>query len=392
LKLDVLLTHAYNRISYNVLRSLAQKGLQVGIGSDMHSGMCQFSRLAALKFYHPPFYRYPEEFIRKIIEIVGSYLPTVYIPPDEDAFVVARYIDRFKHLPVIIPIASYEVIKLLNDKSRVTRLAQSLGIPTPNTIVPKDEAELSAFCRNNIEPTVLKLTESSGAHGVFYIYRNNIGEIFNYVFQRLKVPFNSIIAQEYVEGNGYGTSMLFNNGKLRAKFTHRRVMEKKSSGGPSSIRVSTENPLMEEYAEALLTRAGYHGVAMVEFKLNEKTGRIAFLEVNPRFWGSHGLAIQAGVDFPYLLYRIATAGDIDPVLSYRLGIKVKWVMGTITGAVDHLKWRRDFSIIKALLNNADAFDDLYLDDPAAFFGQIFSAAKKAYDMRDRATASLRSMT
>ena len=32
------------------------------------------------------------------------------------------------------------------------------------------------------------------------------------------------------------------------------------------------------------------------------------IEVNPRFWGSLALAIYAGIDFPYLLYKLAMEG------------------------------------------------------------------------------------
>ena len=43
------------------------------------------------------------------------------------------------------------------------------------------------------------------------------------------------------------------------------------------------------------------------------------MEINPRFWGSLETVIQAGVDFPYLLYRIATEGDVEPHMDYRFG-------------------------------------------------------------------------
>jgi biotin carboxylase len=73
----------------------------------------------------------------------------------------------------------------------------------------------------------------------------------------------------------------------------------------------------------LLKALNWYGVAMVEFKMDPRDGKLKFLEINPRFWGSLPLAIASGVDFPYLLYRMAMDGDIEPVLKYKVGVKCR---------------------------------------------------------------------
>ena len=60
--------------------------------------------------------------------------------------------------------------------------------------------------------------------------------------------------------------MLLNEGRLRARFSHKRLAEMHRTGGISTSRVGVVQPLLEEYAEALLAHTRYHGVAMVEFK------------------------------------------------------------------------------------------------------------------------------
>ena len=50
------------------------------------------------------------------------------------------------------------------------------------------------------------------------------------------------------------------------------------------------------------------------------------MEVNPRFWGSLNQAIQSGVNFPCLLYQMATEGDISTVYNYTIGIKTKNIL------------------------------------------------------------------
>ena len=61
----------------------------------------------------------------------------------------------------------------------------------------------------------------------------------------------------------------------------------------------------------------WHGVAMVDFKLDAKDGVPELMEVNGRF-GQLPLSIAPGVGFPdvgfaYLPGTMATEGDVDPV-------------------------------------------------------------------------------
>ncbi len=88
-------------------------------------------------------------------------------------------------------------------------------------------------------------------------------------------------------------------------FAHERVHEYPLTGGASSYRRSINPPAaMLQDAEKLLTALNWHGVAMVEFKIDAK-GQHWLMEINPRLWGSLALSLDAGVDFPLGLLKIA---------------------------------------------------------------------------------------
>ena len=55
---------------------------------------------------------------------------------------------------------------------------------------------------------------------------------------------------------------------------------------------------------------------MVEFKICKKTGTPYLMEINGRFWGSLPLARAAGVDFPYLYYRLASGDRVPEQMEY----------------------------------------------------------------------------
>jgi len=372
---DVLVTHGGGRIAYNIVRSLGSKGLRVALGTDEFMGMAVLSRFTATSFCHPSYIRRTPEFLASIKEALRIYSPQVYIPSEQEVLAIAKHRDQFSGVDTKIPIASFDVLSMLHQKDTAGELARSLGLPTPPAIIPRDLREILEFAKEHGDPVVLKRLSSSAARGVSFATRQSL-ESGNGSSPVQGLPFGQFLVQRHVQGTGYGVSMLFNQGELRTKFTHKRLREQRPTGGLSTSRISTSHPLLEEYAETILRRARFHGVAMVEFKYDEAEKKTWFLEVNPRFWGSLALAIQSGVDFPYLLYRMALQGDIDPVMDYRKNVKVRWLLGDSVAALRQRHHVSHANSAPAARPAAVGYDDLYWDDPLPFAGEfLFSAIK-----------------
>ncbi len=365
---EVLLTNGWDRISYNILRSLANKGINVGFGVDKNSGIGRFSRLEHYNFVHPSYLDEEEKFIEFIVHHTVNC--EIYIPTGEEIFSVAKNINRFNTDHLKIPISSYETLMNLHSKKESHRLAKSLGIPVPETMVPANEDDIRYFARQFGEPVVIKKILSSSSKGTRYLTRKDLGGHLGEYLYRNGFKYNDFILQQYVKGDGYGVSILMQGGELKARFTHKRLRELQFGGGPSTIRVSTKNELLESYAESLLRSVGFTGVAMIEFKYDEAAGAGHFLEVNPRFWGSLGLAINSGVDFPYLLYRMAKGEDFSPVLDYKMDFKFKWLLGDSIALFKLILTTRKISLFKSYLEKVDGFDDYYKDDVVPFLVSI----------------------
>jgi predicted ATP-grasp superfamily ATP-dependent carboligase len=67
----------------------------------------------------------------------------------------------------------------------------------------------------------------------------------------------------------------------------------------------------------------WHGPAQLEFRLDPRDGKAKLIEMNTRFWGALDLAIQAGIDFPYLSCQMALHGDIKPTYDYKVGVRYR---------------------------------------------------------------------
>jgi predicted ATP-grasp superfamily ATP-dependent carboligase len=175
-------------------------------------------------------------------------------------------------------------------------------------------------------PLVIKPTRSSGSRGIVYVQKEeNLME--DYLSVHRTYPFPMI--QEFIPpgGQSYGAFLLFNrNAEPRAVFAHRRLREFPVKGGPSTFRESVHKPELIDMSVRLLKSINWYGVAMVEYKEDPRDGQCKMMEINPRFWGSLPLSIVAGVDFPYLLYKMVMEGDIEPVMDYPEGKRCRWLL------------------------------------------------------------------
>ena len=208
---------------------------------------------------------------------------------------------------------------------------------------------------------------------VHYVHtREDLFRLYDDVESLSRYP--SMIQQRIV-GPGLAIFVLFDRGELLTAFAHRRLREKPPSGGVSVLSESVPvSPRLREFAIRLLGPLGWHGVAMLEFKQDERSGEPFLMEVNGRFWGSLQLAISAGVDFPYLAYQLAVGERPSVPHTYRIGVRNRWLLGDF----DHLVIR--LTNTARTLNLADSapsklrtiLDFLKFVDPALHY-EIVSA-------------------
>ena len=140
---------------------------------------------------------------------------------------------------------------------------------------------------------------------------------------------------------------------------HRRLRENPITGGSSTAAESFYDDELRELGLRLLRALEWDGVAMVEFKRDQRDGLYKLMEINPKFWGSLDLALAAGIEFPWLAVETALGRDIGPVRSYPTGVRFRWVyedlLRTIANPSSARAFLRDFS--------SDVHDDLVWNDP-----------------------------
>jgi len=134
---------------------------------------------------------------------------------------------------------------------------------------------------------------------------------------------------------------------------------------------------MEKIAIDLLKHFQWHGVAMVEFKLNHEKKPV-IMEINPRFWGSLNQAILAGVDFPYMLYTMAVEGDVKPVFNYKIGVESRNAFIDMVAILKTARKTGNIRILRDLMRIPRNDDILSIDDPLPAFSFFRRGLKELY--------------
>lgn len=346
--MNVLVTDGYARAALAVTRSLGSKGHSVFVCSEAETSLASSSKYCYQGLAYPSPREMPEAFIDFLLEVVEQYQIEVLIPvTDVCLLLVSRNRDRFP-ASCKLPIAADEAINAAADKNHILELAKSIEMPVPKSLLlsSKEEAKQSlAECELGY-PVVLKPVRSRVKSGDRWVstavdYAKDRADLESKLMGYVAEVY-PVILQERVTGVGSGAFYCFDSGRCVAKFAHSRIREKPPSGGVSVFRESKQiDPIVDEYSQKLLSALGWHGVAMVEFKIDEQTGNAYIMEINGRFWGSLQLAIDAGVDFPEILLSVVSGQTPSQPPEYRAGVKTRWFWGDVDLLLSYLFKSRD---------------------------------------------------
>lgn len=335
----VLVLDGNQRSALATTRSLGQRGIQVVVADEFRETLSGSSRYCSERFTYPSPYCHSDEFLAVLREEASRRGISIFLPmTDVTTNLILQHRGEFRGIG--IPFSSFEQLDELSDKCKLFELARQLGIPMPITRFVRRMADLHDLQLDLEFPVVLKPFRSTICTDGGWIrasvsYARSFEEISEVVGKSESFKQHPFLIQEYIPGTGHGIFALYDYGKPAIFFAHKRIREKPPSGGVSVLSESVElDPAQLGIAKKLLDHVKLHGVAMVELKVSAD-GKPYLIEVNARFWGSLQLAIDAGVDFPYMLYRMAIGDVVTETRDYNIGARSRWLLGDL----DHLYLR-----------------------------------------------------
>lgn len=333
---NILILDANQRNALAATRALGRQGIKIFSADETEDTLAGNSRYCHRRIVYPSPYNSPTHFVSSLQQTVKTHGIDIIFPMT-DATTELVLKNRHEFPDTIIPFPDFSAYEAVTNKFKLFQTAQNAGIPVPKTLY-FDNADAIGYEDTEFSfPAVIKPIQSRILkNGRFEITSVKYAHTFEELDQTIKkhswLQNHPFMIQQYIEGHGQGIFILCDKGKLIAGFAHKRLREKPPSGGVSVLSKSVEvqKPMLD-IAMKLLEPLQWHGVAMVEFKVSPD-GTPYLMEINGRFWGSLQLAIDAGVNFPFLLYKIACGQRVEPLTRFHTGKLCRWLLGDL----DHL--------------------------------------------------------
>ena len=326
----VLLLGDEPRVVASIARPLARRGIPVHVA---HAAGAPAVRSRSLRSEHwlPDLPSSDTRVVDAVLAIARAVGCDVLIPCNDTTlgFVAAHEAPLRAALRVEAPRA--EVLRRVLDKDETLRIAGECGIAVPRSYALRNREELTRLAATIQFPVVGKPTRKS-ADAAFKVRYYSDHASLDAEFVRDARFGEHHLLQEFCAGDGVGIGVLLRGGRPVAIVQHRRLKEYPWSGGVS-VTATTErvDAGLAELSLRLLRALEWDGVAMVEWKHDRARGAAVLMEVNGRFWGSHALAVAAGLDLPSLLVERAEA----PATPHeaRPGVTFHWAAGDLQRVV-----------------------------------------------------------
>lgn len=237
-------------------------------------------------------------YLNSLLDICRTEKVDLLIPLFEpEFFLLDAGRPAFAESGVCLLLSKREVLEICQDKWKTYHFFTSCGFKTPTTWL-KDTLP------NNVSfPVFIKPLNGMGSRGAQKV--DTVEQLEFVLRQNI-----DLLIQEFIQGIEYTLDVLADlEGRVVSVVPRERLEVR--AGEVSKSRTVYRKDLIEQ-GKFIVEKLGAIGPVTVQCIDNGKD--VYWLEVNPRFGGGVPLAIQAGVDYPLLLYQMTKKRKIQPFL------------------------------------------------------------------------------
>lgn len=311
----------------NVVRTLGRRGIAVSVLSDSKHSLTRHSRYCQEFICMPDFTQDEVKTLAMLIAFSKrqEQRPVLFPTADPDLALISKLRKKLEaHYSMFL--SPPDLITAFSDKREFIKMSQRYDFPTPKTYAPGDRAQFVAISKNLRYPVVLKpanpnaWTKPEVQAIVGYKKALIVERAEDLVgFYSQLAPWNTdLVVQEYIVGpdeNHYSAHVYMNrSGEPVACFTGQKLRVQPAFAGSGCFVRSVHVPELVETSLRVLRAVNYQGVAVLNFKLDERTKEFKLHEINPRVSQWNLLATACGVDVPFAAYAEAANVPCDAMM------------------------------------------------------------------------------
>lgn len=295
-----------------VAQCLAKTGdFQVEIAAESAHSASRFSRYVT-RFHLLRAPANSPDGISQIKDIIRQRKIDVLLPinPGEIAAVMEEGFD-LRSL-VRIPLQpSTKAYDRAGNKENLSFFLEQYGLPHPRTIrYETDRGNFQTSLETLRFPVLAKPTSSGGGTGIRLI---DTPEILISFLEANSNPDNPYIVQEFIQGRDYGCGVWCVDGEIQYHTIYKRSQSDGNSLEPFRGLIFVDHDPVITIAKKLMKELRWNGIAQIDLRVDEATGEVFVIEVNPRFWATIVGSMRMGINFPELACRQALEHSLSPL-------------------------------------------------------------------------------
>ncbi len=214
------------------------------------------------------------------------------------------------------------------DKVRTFEMCAAHGFHHPGTHVIEDPFTLGKRAESLGFPVILKHQRNfGGSYGVRCVTSYKDLEHTTEELRSLSDEWTTILLQEWIPGPLLDVCVVAREGHIGCIATQARRLMYPISGGVAAVVETVEDPKLVHAAEAIIEALNWTGPVQLEFKWDSKAGEYALIEINPRFWGTTGAWLKAGLNFAATAAAFALGDDVRRTGPLPSGLRYIYLLG-----------------------------------------------------------------
>jgi D-aspartate ligase len=214
------------------------------------------------------------------------------------------------------------------NKLSTYRAAVEAGVPTPRFWLARSAESVAALHDELVFPLLVKPTLSHVFERQFdvkHLTVENLDELLD-ALRAVGDAESEIMLVEKIPGLddrlcSYYT-YLDADGNPQFDLTKRVIRRYPVGQGNACYHITDRNPEVRELALKLLRQVGLRGLANVEFKRDDRDGRLKLIECNARFTAPDCLIARSGFNLARFVYRRIVGLPAEPFGEYRSGVRL----------------------------------------------------------------------
>ncbi len=357
------------------IRSLGRAGVPV-VGLDPATSHLGFaSRYCTARQCPHPVHE-PDLLVECLLREGRQLSQPGILSPASDAFVlfVSRYRDALREY-FRFNLPPPEVMEASVDKRGLYEVADRCGVAHATTFYPEHLDDVHRIKRELEYPVYIKPYYSH----LWQVAFPGLGKgIKVFKPEELVVNFERILqagiqamVQLIIVGPATNVRTVYmyiaQGGEALAVLTTRKIRQWPIEFGRGSMAESYHDQELAALGLQFFRDIEYRGFGTIEFKRDDRDGKLKVTDLNPRWVKPINLPIDSGINFP-LLHYLDLAGETPaPAMTYKDG--VRWLdarsdflsawTACRSGQLSPLEWARSWL-------GARSFADFALDDPRPF--------------------------